>query len=163
MKNLGTLLAVTRLRHVEDYQSLYCSVSVSSVKYLDLEMFWSLELVGIVDPINREGDDEALEKLYEIINGRYQVTFPWKRDKSELPDNSKVAMRRMKSLVCQLEGDVSLLQSYDNVIQQQFAQEIIETVQDTNTALINTYYLPHHPVLTPSKSTTKKLWVSNQS
>ena len=30
----------------------------------DLEMFWSLELVGIADPIDREGDDQALEKLY---------------------------------------------------------------------------------------------------
>ena len=80
--------------------------------------------MGIADPIDREGDNEALEKFCETIkfvDGRYKVTYPWKRDKSELPDNSKVAMRRMKLLVHRLEGDVSLLQSYDNVIQQQLA------------------------------------------
>jgi len=94
-ENLGTFLTVTRLCHVEDYQSLHCSVNISWIKNQDLEMFWSL---GITDPIDREGDDEALKKFYKlIVDGRYQVTSPWKRDKSELPDNSKVAKDEVAS------------------------------------------------------------------
>ncbi|XP_065899951.1 uncharacterized protein [Dysidea avara] len=65
--NLGTLFTATRLHHVDDYQSLHCSVNVSSVKNPDLETFWSLELVGIADNIDREGDDEALEKLCKTV------------------------------------------------------------------------------------------------
>ena len=84
-----------------------------------------------------------------------KLPFSWEFDKSELRDNSRIALRRLKSLVCHLEGDPSLLKSYDNVIRQQLDLGIIETVQNTDTSLANTYYLPHHPVLTPSKSTTK--------
>jgi len=156
--NPSTLLAATRLNPVEDYHSVCCSVNISLDKHLDLEKFWSLESIGITDPIDGKCDDEILEKFDKtvgFVNGRYQVTFPWKSDKSELPDNSGVALRRLKSLVHRLKGDSSLLQSYNNVIQQQLSLGIIETVQDTNISVTNTYYLPHHPVLTPSKTTTK--------
>jgi len=40
--------------------------------------FWSLELGGIGDPVDREGDEEAVERFCETIkfmDGRYQVTF----------------------------------------------------------------------------------------
>jgi len=67
--NLTTLLVVTRLCQ-EDYHDLHCSVSISSVKNPDLETFWSLELVGITDPIDRGSDDEALEKFCESIKFR---------------------------------------------------------------------------------------------
>ena len=58
----------------------------------------------------------------------------------------KLPLRRMKSPVCRLEGDVLLLQSYDNVIQQQLAQGIIETVQDTNKHMLFTSSSSAHSI-----------------
>jgi len=135
-----------------------CCISLE--KHLDLEKlwsseeFWSLESIGITDSIDECDDGTDIGETVRFVNhdGRYQVTFPWK---PELPDNSGVALRRLKSLVRRLKDDSSLLQSYDYVTQQQLSLGIIETVQGTNISLTNTYYLPHHLVLAPSKSTTK--------
>lgn len=58
-----------------------------------------MELVGITDPIEKEGDDVAPEKFCEsikFVNGRYQITFPWKSDRFCLSDNLHVAMKRIK-------------------------------------------------------------------
>ena len=63
----------------------------------------------------------------------------------------------MKLLIGRLHEDEKLLLEYDAVIKQQLAKGVIETVD--NSAPVpptsRVYYLPHHPVSTPSKITTK--------
>ena len=39
--------------------SWYCSVNVSVIKNPDLERFWSLETIGIKNPMSKESDKEA--------------------------------------------------------------------------------------------------------
>ena len=153
-----TLFVAAELDQLRSNHTLDCSVNVSLVKNPNLENFWCLETIGIKDSMCRESDDEALEKFCETIkyqDRRYQVTWPWKSDTVCLTDNYEVAIRRMKSLARRLQLDVRLLQIYDDVIKQQLNKGIIERVDDT--ALVHTkrYYLPHHPVLTPNKATTK--------
>ena len=139
--------------------SLQCSANSSVVKNPDLEKFWCLETIGITDPFNTDDNDQALRKFCDTVkfeNGRYYVCWPWKSDSVVLPDNFHVAVRRMKSLTCRLREDTKLLVKYDSIIKQQLAQQVIERVDDnvpSNTT--RTYYLPHHPVLTPGKTTTK--------
>jgi len=53
----------------------------------------------------------------------------------------------LKSLARRFERDSDLLRKYNEVIQSQVKQGMIEGTLK--------HYLPHHPVLTPAKNTTK--------
>ena len=96
-----------------------------------LSDFWSLETIGISDPIHIKDDDRTLEKFNNTISyqeGRYFITWPWKSDDVELPENFDVAFGRMKSLSRRLQADKMLLQQYCNVIRSQFEAGVIELV-----------------------------------
>ena len=139
-------------------QSVQCSVNVSITKNPTLEMFWNLETIGIRDPVGAESDDDALMRFGETIryeNGRYQVTWPWKSDDISLPDNYQVAEDRMKSLVRRLQTDSKLLHRYDETLKQQLEQGVIELIDPGEESKFRQHYLPHHPIVTPGKSTTK--------
>ena len=65
-----------------------------------------------------------------------------------------MAYGRIKSLSQRFQADRTLLQKYNEVLQSQLKQGIIEKVTE-RAVNHKTHYLPHHPVLTPSKNTTK--------
>ena len=63
-----------------------------------LSDLWNLETIGIGDPIHVRDDDEALNKFNSTIccqEGRYFVTWPWKSEDVELPENFSIAFGRM--------------------------------------------------------------------
>ena len=74
-----------------------------------------------------------------------------------LPVNFRAALRRMKLLIGRLRKDEKVLLEYDAIIKQQLAKGAIETAD--NSAPVpptsRVHYLPHHPVSTPGKITTK--------
>ena len=60
----------------------------------------------------------------------------------------------MRSLAKRFERDKDLLMRYNEVIQSQIKQGVVErAVEDKKETL--KHYLPHHPILTPTKSITK--------
>ena len=60
----------------------------------------------------------------------------------------------MRSLAKRFERDKDLLMRYNEVIQSQIKQGVVErAVEDKKETL--KHYLPHHPILTPIKSITK--------
>ena len=124
-----------------------------------LSDLWNLETIGICDPIHVRDDDKALNKFNSTIcyqEGRYFITWPWKSEDVELPDNFSIAFGRMKSLSRRLQADKMLLQQYCDVIQSQLKAGVIELVDVQKTNGDNRkHYLPHHPVVTPLKTTTK--------
>ena len=61
----------------------------------------------------------------------------------------------MKMLVHRLQADKDLLHKYDEIIQQQIKNNIIEEVDVTKPNETKVYYLPYHPIFTPNKETTK--------
>ena len=155
--NLCTLFVAVNLNQESDL-GIYCSVNVSMTKNPTLENFWSLETIGIKDPIGAESDDDVLTRFGESIkfeNDRYEVTWPWKADDISLPDNYQVAVDRMKSVVRRLQTDAKLLHRYDDTIKQQLEQEVIEVIDAAKESNFRQHYLPHHSILTPGKSTTK--------
>ena len=124
-----------------------------------LKDLWALETIGIRDPIQVNEDDKALETFNNTIRyqaGRYCVTLPWKFDDVQLPSNFDVAFGRMKSLSRRLQADKSLLQQYCDIIRTQHQAGIIELIDNCPTKDSDRiHYLPHHPVITPLKTTTK--------
>ena len=66
-----------------------------------LSDFWNLEIIRIHDPAHVKDDDKPLEKFNNTIcyqEGQYFITWPWKFDNVELPENFDIAFVRMKSL-----------------------------------------------------------------
>ena len=139
----------------------------SSDPKMNLEFFWNLETLGIKDPIQDSDDDKALQRFNETVmfkDHRYHVTWPWKENSPNLPDNKVLALCRLKSLIRRLKSEPQNLRKYDAVIQDQVTREVIEQVDDNykgNQPLAvdmltsPKHYIPHHAVITPQKNTTK--------
>ena len=105
----------------------------SSDPKMNMEFFWNLETLGIKDPIHKSGDDKALQKFNETVyfkDHRYQVSWPWKEDSPNLPDNKVLALCRLKSLVRRLKSEPKNLLKYDAVIQDQRKAPLIVSTSE---------------------------------
>ena len=114
--------------------------------------------IGINDPVVVETDEEALRKFSETITfeeGRYQVAWPWRYEDICLPDNFNLAFTRLRLLINQLKFDKTLFERYNQILQQQLYQGIIEEADTSVVTDTIKYYPPHHPVINPSKTFTK--------
>ena len=61
----------------------------------NLEEFWKLETIGIQEPVNDSDDEQAIQKFNDTArktNGRYEVTWPWKEENPQLPDNYQLTL-----------------------------------------------------------------------
>ena len=130
------------------------------LKEPDLSTFWNLESIGITDSPYTKDEDRAIEQFnnsvhYDPEEKRYHVKFIWKTDNPELDDNFGLAMGRFRSLTRRFERDQDLLETYNNIIQDQLSKNIIEKVVEKENPKHSVHYLPHHPIITPQKSTTK--------
>ena len=105
-------------------------------------------------------DDKVLEQFNELIcyrDGRYQVAWPWKCQNPDLPINLDIVIERMKSLARHLKENADLLKKYDDIIQGQVQKGIIEKVTENMKESDRKHYLPHHPVITPTKRAIGKM------
>ena len=123
----------------------------------DLEDFWNVESIGITDDIVKTNDEVAMENFKETVkfeNGRYQVTWPWRDEITELPTNRQLSLGRLKSTISRLNKNPELMQKYNDVIEDQLNKGVIEKV---NLSRVDgpIHYIPHHPVINPQKTTTK--------
>ena len=123
----------------------------------NIEDFWNLEAIGITDSPKDSDKARALQLFNETLkfeNISYRVSWPWKEDKSCLPENKKLAFGRLKSLINRMKHTPELIDKYDEIIQHQLKLGVIEKVassrQDTTK-----HYIPHHAVINPDKSSTK--------
>ena len=84
--------------------------------------------------------------------GRYQVKIPWKDDKTELPDNYDMALKRLDSTEKRLKKDSLISEAYCSNIQNYVDKGYIHKVDGAGQSH---WYLPHFPVIRPDKATTK--------
>ena len=123
----------------------------------NLEDFWRLESIGINDsPL--DSDNEKALKIFnntlKFEDNRYQVSWPWKEDKSVLPENRELAYGRLKSLVNKMKGTPDLADNYDAIIQNQLQLGVIEKVMNNRKETAK-HYIPHHAVINLEKTSTK--------
>ena len=124
--------------------------------------FWDLETIGIKHTTDEEENVEILDRFLGEIkqNGRqYQVSWPWKLCKTELPSNYTLAEPRLKLLVNNLRKDGDVIRKYDEIIQKQIIEGTIEEADKSREYLqqesVATHYLPHHLVQSENGSTKK--------
>ena len=151
--NMLILTYGTNITNTSVFQSVDDAVPVKP----DLEDFWNLETIGVIDNQTTKNDELVKKHFKEnltFVDGRYQVTWPWKEENPELPVNRQLAVGRLRSNVSRMRNKPELLKQYDSIIQDQLNKGIIEKVENTYTDNIK-HYLPHHAVINPHKPTTK--------
>ena len=98
---------------------------------------------------------QRVERSCTVIDGRYQVTLPWKDDaeQTSLPDSYLMALRRLEHTERRLRRDPEIAESYSRTIRQ-YADKgyIVKAEHDSDQPA---WYLPHFAVLRPDKETTK--------
>ena len=124
-----------------------------------VEKFWLIETMplfpGIKPPMTHE-DKLALEivnKSTVYNNEEYTVGLPWISPSVTLPNNSKMALRRLNAVTHRFRRDPLFYEQYESTIKEYiekgYARKLPETEQ---TISINrTWYLPHHGVVHPRK------------
>ncbi|GFQ69447.1 uncharacterized protein TNCT_723671 [Trichonephila clavata] len=94
----------------------------------NLTKFWDLEAIGNKEESSCDPDDPAMQNFKSSVrfnSGRYEVGFPWKRDKQELNDNFSVAENRAKSLAKRFIRDPAVFKQYFEILKEYESQGII--------------------------------------
>ncbi|CAH2095423.1 unnamed protein product [Euphydryas editha] len=128
----------------------------------NLSDFWSLETLGIRDPIEVKSKIEAeaevvaaFEKSVTVnTEGRYEVQLPWKVGHDNIYNNYNLALRRMQSMTKKLVISNKFTE-YDNILKDWCRSGIIEVVENPDIDKSYSHYLPHRPVMKESSLTTK--------
>ena len=142
---------------METKTSVFQNIDTVIPRKPDLQDFWNVESIGIKEDYLKDDDVQALENFKDSVrfqNSRYQVTWPWKQEIPDLPSNRNLAFGRLKSCVKRLNRDPELMKRYNSIINEQLENEVIEKVSCSHTKGFLPY-MPHHPVITPKKTTNK--------
>ena len=155
---LGYIITGRYHDHTEHDKQIVSSCAIATVTDdRNLSDLWTLDRIGITESFDMNDDDKAQEQFNSTVcnkEGRYFVTWPWMPN-SSLHENFGIVYGRMKSLSRRLQNNHSLLKQYCDVIESQLHGGIIEIINERSETENKKHYLPHHPVITPSKSPTK--------
>ena len=121
----------------------------------NMEDFWRIfggwSPSGVQESPTESDDTKALNRFNENLsykNGRYIVTWQWKKEKPDLPQNHGLALGRLKSLINRMKRNPDLVGKYTEIKEEQLKQGIIEMVspdvQSNNTIK---HHIPHHEVI----------------
>ncbi|XP_065089066.1 uncharacterized protein LOC135710421 [Ochlerotatus camptorhynchus] len=136
-----------------------CNMSVSSNLEELMARFWSCEEVGAVSKLSPDETrcEEQFERTVERnSDGRYSVTLP-KNDNvlAELGESRDIALRRLRAVEQQLKKDPNLQKQYLNFMTEYFKLGHIRRVDNNEEGTVKRCFLPHHPVIKKSSTTTK--------
>jgi len=127
-----------------------------------IKTLFELEAVGLrdVEQKDAEMEESTLKSFYESVrrvDDRYEVSWPWAHYPPPLPENFGLALGRLRSLQRKLRGRPELLAEYDRIIRAQEEEGIVEVVNAREKKGPVVHYIPHHPVISPDKSTKVRL------
>jgi hypothetical protein len=126
-----------------------------------LRKFWELEALGIKETSEKQAmtadEREATATVagsLKFENGLYEVGIPWKDGEPNLTNNYEAALLRLQSQEKSLrKKDPSILEAYSKVFKDYEKKGYIQKVPKSEVE--QQWFLPHFPVIKPSKDTTK--------
>ena len=159
---VGKLFVPSSLNYEQVVVMFLSDIKVPDETNLTLELLWKLEMLGIRESGLIKDDDIAQAEFNKTVKflpekGRYQVQFPKRGQYTDLPDNYRLALGRLKSLLRRLRrsGSEQILQLYDGVFKEQLKLGIIEQVKPTAPPDGYIHYIPHHAVVDLERASTK--------
>ncbi|XP_035205550.1 uncharacterized protein LOC118180586, partial [Stegodyphus dumicola] len=143
----------------------YCGL-LGNVDNIDrlVEKFWLVENIGEEKPILSQ-EEEFCEQHFKDTyrrneDGRFIVKMPMKDE--QLGNSKHLANIRLNQLVKRLSKNATLQHLYQDFITEYENLDHMERVDDNSKPELE-YYLPHHGVYRPEKSSTKLRVVFNAS
>ena len=121
----------------------------------DYQKLCDLDVPGIKKPLNEQQPvyEDFKEQLNQSEERWYKTGLLWKPRVDHLPSNKRGSPARLTKLVQRLEKKPDLLKQYEEIIEGQERQGIIEKApQESDQKL---FYIPHKPVVKESAETTK--------
>ncbi|XP_058456942.1 uncharacterized protein LOC131434295 [Malaya genurostris] len=140
---------------------LSCNVLATSVESLEekLERFWKMEELLVRSDYSPQ--EKECEKFYSrtvsrMPNGRYIVRLPRHSNFNMMLGSSKeTAKKRFELLERRLAKNSKLKQDYHQFMEEYLALGHMRIIEDEELEPPSLCYLPHHPVIKASSTTTK--------
>lgn len=128
----------------------------------NLQRFWELES-GDTYKLKKQltEEEERCEKNYKETytrdsDGRYIVEIPLKQKNLDYGNTKQIARRRLEYLEKRLDKDEELKTEYTKVLMEYIQLNHMEEITNhENETTQNSFYMPHHAVIRPDKSTSK--------
>ena len=86
-----------------------------------------------------------------VVNGHYELDIPFKQTPPTLPDNKKMAERRLGYLRRKMENNPEFGEKYKAGMQEYIKEGYAEKVDDEQGPAGLTWYIPHHAVFSAKK------------
>ncbi|XP_058816896.1 uncharacterized protein LOC131680194 [Topomyia yanbarensis] len=142
-------------------RSLHINCNMSTTEDLDTLMsrFWSCEEVEFGNTFSLE--EKRCEELFlntvkRDETGRYTVSLPKDEDAiSRLGESRDIALRRLQATERRLARDENLRKQYTDFMEEYLHLGHMRKVEEVATDSVKRCYLPHHPVVKDSSTTTK--------
>ncbi|XP_055633144.1 uncharacterized protein LOC129773556 [Toxorhynchites rutilus septentrionalis] len=138
-------------------------ITCNSATSIDLDAlmnrFWACEEVE--KSTNYSPEEQRCEDLYKKSvkrerNGRYTVSLPKIEDVLERMGESRdIAFRRLQALERRLQNDPAMRLQYNDFMQEYLRLGHMRKVDMDNVDKVKRYFLPHHPVIKATSTTTK--------
>ncbi|XP_041787869.1 uncharacterized protein LOC121603246 [Anopheles merus] len=123
-----------------------------------LERFWKVEELAItsLSPVEQHCEQYFKQTTNRDDTGRYVVRMPKHHDYAQMLGDSKAAaQKRFRLLEQRLAKDKHLKQQYDDFMREYVTLGHMFPVPVEEDSMAAVHYLPHHPVVKESSTTTK--------
>ncbi|XP_062539105.1 uncharacterized protein LOC134207398 [Armigeres subalbatus] len=136
-----------------------CNIAVSDNLVEILSRFWSCEDVGAVNNLSPEEmrcEEQFGRTVRREIGGRYTVTLP-KNEQiiQQLGESKEIAEKRLQSVERRLSRNIDLQRQYFDFMAEYLELGHMRKVAEVSKEAVKRVYLPHHPVIKDSSTTTK--------
>ncbi|XP_062558150.1 uncharacterized protein LOC134223028 [Armigeres subalbatus] len=138
---------------------VHCNVATVADLHNYMEKFWKVEENPTAT--NYSPDETACETFFQRTvtrdsSGRYIVRLPFKQSVvQQLGENCKSALHRFRMLENRLSRDAKIAQQYRDFMTEYLQLGHMVPLSSLGEEIHPKYYLPHHPVVKESSTTTK--------
>nr|XP_042913750.1 uncharacterized protein LOC122273820 [Parasteatoda tepidariorum] len=145
--------------------NVHCGLILEDDLNKTLKSFWEVENLDV--GLTKSKETTFCEEYFEQTHfrnkeGRYVVTIPLKEEPSCLGESRDIALKRLNSLWYRLSKDQEHLRLCKNFLDEYERLGHLSEVKDEGEPE-SSYYMPHHGLYRPEKSTTKLRVVFNAS
>uniref|UniRef100_W6NL45 Similar to Pao retrotransposon peptidase family n=1 Tax=Haemonchus contortus TaxID=6289 RepID=W6NL45_HAECO len=129
------------------------------------DKYWTMDSAGVckftgTKNAETEATNAKVAKFFEeTIEKRedgYYIRFPYKENHPQLPTNKAIALKRLRTVLETLRKTPQLLNDYDETFRAQQENSVTGEIESSSLADgAVVHYIPHQPVITPHKETTR--------